>query len=251
MKRKTISPGVWTVLVLAVLVLLWQWASAAGHINPFYFSSPAAIWRTFLDLIAAGTLQKHFAVTVKEAALGLLIGGVLGTLAGLGLGVHPKCSAALMPLMTALNGVPKLALGPLFIIWLGLGFRSKVFISALMVFFQFAFNLYAGVRSVDRDLVLSVRLLGGTGGQILGKVLWPAALPWLLASLRAGLGLSLSGAVVGEYLGASKGLGWAISSAGERYDTAQVLCYVLVIVALVVVLDCILRALEKRLLRWQ
>ena len=248
---KRADPGLWTVLVLALLAALWQWASGAGHVDPFYFSSPAGIWRAFLDLTAAGTLQKHLAVTVKEAALGLLLGGVLGTLTGLGLGLHPKCGAALMPLMTALNGVPKLALGPLFILWLGLGLRSKVLISALMVFFQFAFNLYAGVRSVDRDLVLSVRLLGGTGGQILGKVLWPAALPWLLASLRAGLGLSLSGAVVGEYLGASKGLGWAISSAGERYDTAQVLCYVLVIVALVVVLDCILRALEKRLLRWQ
>lgn len=251
MKQKRLSPGVWTVLVLAVLVLVWQWAAAAGQINIFYFSSPAAVWRAFLDLTAAGTLQKHLAVTAGEAALGLLFGGVLGTLTGLGLGVRPRLSQALMPLMTGLNGVPKLALGPLFIIWLGLGLRSKVLISALMVFFQFAFNLYAGVRSVDRDLVLSVRLLGGTGGQILRKVLWPATLPWLLASLRAGLGLSLSGAVVGEYLGASKGLGWAISSAGERYDTAQVLCYVLVIVVLVVALDGVLRGVEKRLLRWQ
>ena len=251
MKKRWISPGVWTVLVLAALLLLWQWAASAGHINDFYFSSPGEIWRSFRDLTSAGILQKHLAVTAKEAALGLLLGGVLGALTGLGLGVHPRLSAALMPLMTGLNGVPKLALGPLFIIWLGLGLRSKVLISALMVFFQFAFNLYAGVHSVDRDLVLSVRLLGGTKGQIRRKVLWPASAPWLLASLRAGLGLSLSGAVVGEYLGASKGLGWAISSAGERYDTAQVLCYVLVIVVLVVVLDFVLRGLEKRLLRWQ
>ena len=248
---KRVSSGVWTVLILAALVLLWQWGASAGHVNAFYFSSPAAVWHRFLELTAAGTLQKHFAVTVKEAALGLLIGGVLGTLTGLGLGLHPRCSAALMPLMTALNGVPKLALGPLFIIWLGLGLRSKVFISALMVFFQFVFNLYSGVRSVDRDLMLSVRLLGGTRGQLLGKVILPASLPWLTASLRAGLGLSLSGAVVGEYLGAGQGLGWAINAAGDRYDTATVLCYVLVIVALVVVLDGILRAAEKRLLRWQ
>jgi len=251
MRRPRISPGVWTVLVLAVLVLLWEWASAGGHISSFYFSRPSDIGRTFLDLTASGALQKHFLVTVKEAALGLLIGGVLGTLAGLGLGTHPRVSTALMPLMTGLNGVPKLALGPLFIIWLGLGLKSKVLIASLMVFFVFAFNLYAGVRSVDRDLILSVRLLGGTRGQILRKVLWPASLPWLMASLRTGLGLSLSGAVVGEYLGASKGLGWAISASGERYDTATVLCYVLVIVVLVVALDCVLRAVERWVLRWQ
>ena len=251
MRPRRLSPGVWTVLILAVLVLLWEWAAAGGHIDTFYFSRPSAIWQSFRDLLAAGTLQKHFLVTVKEAGLGLLSGGVLGTLAGLGLGVHPKLSIALMPLLTGLNGVPKLALGPLFIIWLGLGLRSKVLIAGLMVFFVFAFNLYAGVRSVDRALTLSVELLGGTRGQVLRKVLLPASLPWLLASLRTGLGLSLSGAVVGEYLGAGKGLGWAISSAGERYDTAQVLCYVLVIVVLVVVLDCILRAAEKYVLRWQ
>ncbi len=251
MKQKKVSPGVWTALVLAVLVLLWEWAAAGEHINPFYFSRPSAIWQGLIDLTAGGTLQKHFAVTVKEAALGLLFGGVLGTLAGLGLGIHPRISAALMPLLTGLNGVPKLALGPLFIIWLGLGLKSKVLIAGLMVFFVFAFNLYSGVRSVDRSLTLSVALLGGTRGQILRKVILPASLPWVMASLRTGLGLSLSGAVVGEYLGASKGLGWAISSAGDRYDTTQVLCYVLVIVALVVALDAVLRAVEKRVLRWQ
>lgn len=251
MRRPRISPGVWTVLILAALALLWEWAAAGGRINPFYFSSPSAVWRTFRDLAAAGTLQKHFLVTVQEAALGLLFGGVLGTLAGLGLGISPRVSTALTPLLTGLNGVPKLALGPLFIIWLGLGLGSKVLIAGLMVFFVFAFNLYAGVRSVDRALVLSVRLLGATRGQTVRKVLWPASLPWLMASLRTGLGLSLSGAVVGEYLGASKGMGWAISAAGERYDTASVLCYVLVIVVLVVVLDCVLRAVERYVLRWQ
>lgn len=251
MRRRGISPGVWTVLALAVLVLLWQWAAAGGHINVFYFSAPSAIWEKLCGLAASGTLQKHFLVTVKEAALGLLIGGVLGTLAGLGLGTHPRASAALMPLMTGLNGVPKLALGPLFIIWLGLGIKSKVLIAGLMVFFVFAFNLYSGIRSVDRNLALSVRLLGGTRGQVVRKVLWPASMPWLMASLRTALGLSLSGAIVGEYLGASKGMGWAIASAGDRYDTATVLCYVLVIVVLVVVLDCILRAVERYVLRWQ
>ncbi len=251
MRPPRLSPGVWTVLILAAAVVLWEGAAAAGRLDVYFFSRPTLLWETFLDLASSGTLARHLLCTLREAALGLLFGGVLGTLAGVGLGTHPRLSRSLMPLMTGLNGVPKLALGPLFIIWFGLGLKSKILISALMVFFLFAFNLYSGVLSVDRELTLAVRLLGGSRRQILGKVIWPASLPWLLASLRSGLGLSLSGAVVGEYLGASRGLGWAISAAGERYDVDQVLCYVLVIVVLVVLLDGILRLLERRLLRWR
>lgn len=251
MKKQAVSPGVWTVLILAVLVLVWEGAAAAGRVNVFFFSRPSLLWAEFVRLLTTGALGRHLAVTAREAALGLLFGGVLGTLAGVGLGIHPRVSRALMPLMTGLNGLPKLALGPLFIIWLGLGLKSKVLIAGLMVFFLFAFNLYAGVRSVDRELTTAVKLLGGTRRQVLHKVVWPASLPWLLSSLRTGLGLSMSGAIVGEYLGASRGVGWAISAAGERYDVEQVLCYVLVVVVLVILLDGVVRLLERRLLRWQ
>ena len=196
-------------------------------------------------------LAKHLSVTCQEAGLGLLFGGVFGTLAGLGLGMSPRVSRALMPLMTGLNGLPKLALGPLFIIWFGLGLRSKVLIAALMVFFIFAFNLYAGVRSVDQELVSAVRLLGATRGQVLGKVIWPACLPWLLASLRTGLGLALSGAIVGEYLGSTRGMGWLLSAAGDVFNAQRVLCCVLILVAIIILLDGLLRLAEHFLLRWR
>ena len=251
MRGRAVSPGVWTVLILAAFLLLWEAPSSGGILNPYFFSSPTLLLEELRGIVSSGALVRHLSCTLREAALGLLIGGVLGAAAGLGLGTHPRVSQALMPLMTGLNGVPKLALGPLFIIWFGLGLKSKVLISALMVFFLFTFNLYSGVRSVDRELILAVRLLGGTRRQALWKVIWPASLPWLLASLRTGLGLSISGAIVGEYLGASRGLGWAISAAGERYDVEQVLCYVLVIIVLVVLLDAVVRLLERRLLRWQ
>ena len=156
-----------------------------------------------------------------------------------------------MPLMTGLNGLPKLALGPLFIIWFGMGLSSKVLISALMVFFIFAFNLYTGVQSVDPALVGAVRLLGGTQGPILGKVIWPACLPWLLTSLRTGLGLSLSGAIVGEYLGSTRGMGWLLSAAGDVFNAQRVLCCVLILVILIILLDGVVRLLEARLLRWR
>ena len=251
-RQKTLlSPGGWTALLLLLALGLWEATAAAGYVDPFFFSRPSLLWQEFWTMLHSGMLARHLSVTAQEAGLGLLLGGTLGTLAGLGLGLSPRVSRALMPLMTGLNGLPKLALGPLFIIWSGMGLSSKVLISALMVFFIFAFNLYTGVQSVDPALVGAVRLLGGTQGQILAKVIWPACLPWLLTSLRTGLGLSLSGAIVGEYLGSTRGMGWLLSAAGDVFNAQRVLCCVLILVILIILLDGVVRLLEARLLRWR
>ena len=253
MKKRlgAVSPGVWTVVALALALVAWELAAAAGRVDPYFFSQPTLIWAEFLEMVDNGTLAMHLSVTGREAGLGLLIGGVLGTLTGLALGLHPRLSRALMPLMTGLNGLPKLALGPLIIIWFCIGLKSKVLMSALMVFFIFAFNLFSGVRGVERELITGVQLLGGTRRQVITKVIWPASLPWLLTSLRTGLGLSISGAIVGEYLGAGKGMGWVLAAASQRYDVGRVLCCVAVIVCIVVLLDGVVRLLERKLLRWR
>ena len=248
---KKLSPGVWTALLLLLGILLWELAAAGGHVNPFFFSRPSLIWAEFRTMMDNGSMARHLGATLQEAGLGLLFGAVLGSLCGLGLGMAPKVSRALMPLLTGLNGLPKLALGPLIIIWFGLGLRSKALIAGLMVFFVFAFNLYAGVRAVEEELITAVKLLGGKSRQVMTKVILPACVPWLLASLRTSLGLSLSGAIVGEYLGASRGMGWIIADAGERYDMERVLCCVAVIVVVVVLLDGVGRLLERLLLRWR
>ena len=156
-KKSRLSPGVWTVLCLLLALCLWEWAAAAGHVNDYFFSRPSALWAEFLELVSSGLLAKHLSVPLQEAGLGLLFGGLFGTLAGLGLGLAPRVSRALTPLLSGLNGLPKLALGPVFIIWFGLGLRSKVIMSALMVFFIFVFNLYTGVRGVDPALLVGVR----------------------------------------------------------------------------------------------
>ncbi|MBR5791544.1 MAG: ABC transporter permease [Ruminiclostridium sp.] len=252
MKRKpSVSPGVWTCVGLVLAVILWEAAAAAGHVNLFFFSCPSQIWAEFLEMLNNGTMASHLSTTLKEAGLGLLLGGVLGTATGLTLGTHPRLSRALMPLMTGLNGLPKLALGPLIIIWFGLGIKSKVIMSALMVFFIFTFNLYSGVLSVERELITAVKLLGGTRQQVMRKVIWPASIPWLLTSLRTALGLSISGAIVGEYLGASKGMGWVLAASTARFDVGRVLCCVAVIVVIVVLGDAVVRLLERKLLRWR
>ena len=216
-RQKTLlSPGGWTALLLLLALGLWEATAAAGYVDPFFFSRPSLLWQEFWTMLHSGMLARHLSVTAQEAGLGLLLGGTLGTLAGLGLGLSPRVSRALMPLMTGLNGLPKLALGPLFIIWFGMGLSSKVLISALMVFFLFLPSIPTPASRVwTLPLVGAVRLLGGTQGQILGKVIWPACLPWLLTSLRTGLGLSLSGAIVGEYLGSTCGMGWPSPQRGR------------------------------------
>lgn len=249
--KKKLDPGLGTALCLLLGILLWEAGGLAGHVNPFFFSRPSLIWAELCAMMDSGAMARHLGATLQEAGWGLVFGAALGALTGLGLGVSPRLSRGLMPLLTGLNGLPKLALGPLIIIWFGLGLRSKVLISALMVFFVFAFNLYSGVRAVEEELITAVRLLGGNRRQIMGKVILPACVPWFLASLRTSLGLSLSGAIVGEYLGASRGMGWVIADAGERYDMERVLCCVAVIVVVVVVLDGVVRLLERVLLRWR
>ena len=215
-RQKTLlSPGGWTALLLLLALGLWEATAAAGYVDPFFFSRPSLLWQEFWTMLHSGMLARHLSVTAQEAGLGLLLGGTLGTLAGLGLGLSPPGQPGPdapddRPQRTAQAGSGAAVYhlvrdGP---------FLQGPDLGPDGLFFIFAFNLYTGVQSVDPALVGAVRLLGGTQGQILGKVIWPACLPWLLTSLRTGLGLSLSGAIVGEYLGSTRGMGWLLSAAG-------------------------------------
>lgn len=202
-------------------------------------------------MLESGILKRHLFVSLHEAVLGLIYGCLFGSLAGILLGVGKRVSAAIMPLMVGLNSIPKLALAPLIIVWFGIGLVSKVLIAGLMVFFIFTFNMYAGYNSVDASLVHTLRLLGANRRQIIRHVVWPSCLPWFLASLRVGMGLALSGAIVGEYIGASRGLGWLINDASGRYNLTQVLCCVFVIIVIMMILDSLVRFLERILLKWR
>ncbi len=250
-KKRRALPYLWLFLGIAAFFLLWEIFARRGVIDQVFFSSPTRVWQEFLAMTKNGVLGRHLSITLEEAGLGLLYGMVFGAATGILLGVHKGLSAVLMPLLVGLNSVPKLALGPLVILWFGIGLESKVLIAGLMVYFIFTFNLFAGYNSVDASLVRGVRLLGGSSHQIIRHVVWPSCLPWFLASLRAGVGLALSGAVVGEFLGASRGLGWLINDASGRYDITRVLSCVFLIIALMMTLDALIRLLERRLLKWR
>lgn len=238
-------------LLLLVLLSLWEVASRLGAIDVLFFSRPSLIWAEFLSMLGSGVLWRHLSITFQEAALGLFYGLLFGSMVGILLGLAERSAPFFMPILVGLNSIPKLALAPLFILWFGIGLLSKVLMASFMVFFIFSFNLYAGYRSVDTELVHTLRLLGGSRLQVIRHVVWPSCLPWFLASLRSGLGLALSGAVVGELIGASRGLGWLINDAAGRYDLTRVLTCVFVIIAIMMVLDFFVRLLEQNLLKWR
>lgn len=244
-------PLLTTLLVLAGGIVLWEWSVAVGRVDPFFFSRPSLVAQDFGKLFTDGIAAKHLTITLKEAGIGFLFGGVLGTATGMLLGRFRGASAAVMPLLVGLNGLPKLALAPLLIFWLGIGLGAKALLAGAMVYFIFTFNLYAGYLAVDSQLADTVRLLGGSRWQILRKVVWPACLPWFLTSLRSSVGIAMSGAIVGEYIGSSKGWGWLINNASGSYQITRVLSCLLVIVLIVVVLDCLIRLLERMLLKWR
>ncbi len=237
-------------LILAVLVI-WESLARFHWIDTFFFGQPTAIAQDMLEAFTSGEIWPHIKITLGEALAGLVLGSVSGILAAYVLGKLDLTAQVLDPIIMAFYGIPKLALGPIFILWFGLGMQSKIFLAALMVFFLVFFNAYAGFKNVDQALINAVRLMGGTTRQVTFKVVLPYSLPWLMAGLKAGLGAALLGAVVGEYIGASAGLGWMVEFAGSMYDIPRVFTCILVLMLLMAVLNAGLGFLERCLLKWR
>src|SRR5262245_42926590 len=201
--------------------------------------------------MASGSLWRHLAVTLEESALGLLIGGALGVVAGFTLGRSRLAARVLEPYIMMLNAVPRVVLAPLFLLWFGLGIWSKVALAVTLVFFVMFFSTYQGVRDANRVIIDNVRLLGATEGQLVRHVLMPSALAWIFASLQVSLGFAMVGAVVGEYLGATRGLGYVIAQAEGTFDTTGVFAGMFVLSIVVVTASAGVARLERWLLRWK
>ncbi len=244
------------VLVLRIALVVgtlaaWELLTRLGLIDPFFMGQPTAILEDMVSAFATGEIIPHIVVTLKEALAGLFIGAVAGIGLAIVLDKAETLSRVLDPIIMAFYGIPKLALGPIFILWFGLGMKSKIFLAALMVFFLVLFNAYAGFRNVDRALIDAARLMGAKKGQIMRKVVLPSSAPWLLAGMKAGLGAALLGAVVGEYIGANAGLGWMVEYAGGMYDIPRVFTCIITLMLLMAGLNALLGLAEKRLLKWR
>ena len=198
-----------------------------------------------------GTIWLHLATTLEESLLGLLIGSGLGIVLGFWFGRSPALAMVFDPYIKMLNAVPRIVLAPLFLLWFGLGIWSKVALGVTLVFFIMFFSTYQGVRDADRVLIDNVRMLGASQRQLVRHVLVPSALTWIFSSLQASLGFAMVGAVVGEYLGSTRGLGYVISQAEGTFDTTGVFAGMTVLAIVVVAISAAVSRLERWLLAWK
>ncbi|MFI5002853.1 MAG: ABC transporter permease [Reyranellales bacterium] len=249
------------VFVLAVLVAAWYVLTAPGLVPAFYFEQdnraafffgePQKVFLTIVDWFWSGEIFGHLAVTLTETALGFLIGAASGLGIGLWLALSPTASAVMDPYIKGFNSMPRVVLAPIFSVWFGLGIWSKVALGVTLVFFVVFFNVYQGVREVSPNLIANARMLGASGRQLLRSIYLPSAMSWVFASLHNAVGLAFVGAVVGEYLGSSHGVGYLILQAEGTFDINTVFAGIIVLTAFALVLDAIVGAVERRLMTWQ
>jgi sulfonate transport system permease protein len=245
------SVRAWQVAVAVAVIVAWQVGVTLKILDPFFVSRPSDIAGRIVTWVTSGTIWRHLAVTLEESLLGLLIGSALGIVLGFVLARSPFTARVLDPYITMLNAVPRVVLAPLFLLWFGLGIWSKVALAVTLVFFVMFFNTYQGVRDADRVIVDNVRMLGATERQLMRHVLLPSALSWIFSSLHTSLGFAMVGAVVGEYLGSARGLGYVIAQAEGTFDTTGVFAGMIVLSAVVAVVGAGVTRLERYLLRWK
>jgi NitT/TauT family transport system permease protein len=236
---------------LALLVGIWSLLVRLTNYPAFILPSPDVVGARFLQALADGTLWEHTQVTLLEMAGGMVIGVSTATLLGYLLAKNPIVERVLEPYIIASQTIPAVALAPLLIIWLGPGLWSKILVCALVVFFPILINTVVGLRSVNHGLRDLMRALQASRWQTFSLLEVPAALPVLLGGLKVGVTLSVIGAVVGEFVGANRGLGFLINVARGLFDTPLMFVAIITLVIIALSLYLIVVGLEKGLLAWR
>jgi NitT/TauT family transport system permease protein len=236
---------------LALAILLWRVIVQVGDFSPIILPPPGQVWQRFLQVVENGILLRNTLVTLQEVLFGLALGVSTATALGYLLAKSRSVERILSPYIVASQSVPVVAIAPLLVIWFGPGLFPKVLICALIVFFPVLVNTVVGVRSVPEDLRDLMRSLQASRWQTFRLLEVPAALPVFLGGLRIGATLSVIGAVVGEFVGSDRGLGFLINLGRGQYDTALVFVALLTLVALALVLYGLVVYAEVRLLSWR
>ncbi|MFI9102789.1 ABC transporter permease [Streptomyces fildesensis] len=242
-------------LLLVAVIGLWEWFARAGIIDPFNFSMPSKIWDQIrewaLHGTAQGSLWEQIWYTLYEALFGWIIGVIAGVLLGIALGRVRFLADVLGPYIKVLNALPRIVLAPIFLIWFGLGPASKVASAVVLVFFPVFFNAFQGAREVDRNLVSNARILGASNRRVTLQVVIPSATSWIFTSLHVSFGFALIGAIVGEYIGATKGLGLLVSASQGTFNAAGVYAAMVILAVVALLAEGLLTFGEKRLFRWK
>jgi NitT/TauT family transport system permease protein len=239
------------VVFFVVTVGAWEIAARAGWLDPFFFSEPSAIGARIAEWIGTGYIWPHLFTTLAEAMAAFVIGIASGVAAGLVLARVDLLAAVFDPYIRVLNALPRVILAPILIIWFGLGMASKIALGVTLVFFVVFFNTFQGVREVNPVILNNARMLQASNRQLMRHVYLPSAMAWIFSSLHTSIGFALVGAVVGEYIGAAKGIGYVVSQAQGVFDTTGVFAGLILTSIVVLGIDLAIERLERYLLRWR
>jgi NitT/TauT family transport system permease protein len=243
--------GVTAVRLFLILGFLFLWEVASGRwIEPFLISSPSRIFSSLIAGFHSGDLLLHTWVTFQEIAIGFPLGAMTGIALGYWFGRSRLLAEIFEPIIIALNGIPRTAVAPLFIVWLGIGIWSKVGVVFLLTFFLNFFNTYTGMRQMDQEYV-DLALMGVKGWKLSFKVIFPAISPYVFTGIRTSIPFAVIGAIVGEFIAATEGVGFFIRLSAGIFKTADVFVGIIVLMIMVIVMDKIAELVERRSLRWQ
>ena len=260
MKRRHVV-RIWQVALLLVVLVLWYVLTSPTLLPPFYFTNanqaafffgePLQVAGRIWDWFTSGEIYIHLGVTLLETVLAFAFGTLLGLGLGLWLALAPTAAAVLDPYIKAANAMPRVILAPIFAVWFGLGIGSKIALGMTLVFFVVFFNVFQGVREVSPVVLANARMLGANRRQLLRSVYLPSATSWVFSSLHTSVGLAFVGAVVGEYLGSARGIGYLILQAEGSFDINTVYAGIVVLTVFALLLDAAVGGIEKRLMKWQ
>ena len=239
------------IAILALFLAFWEWKTRQSSQTAFLFGSPSAIGGFLLQMTRDGTLLRDGGVTALETVLGFLIGNVIGTLAGLSLWYSAFVSRVVQPFIVAVGSIPIIALAPIIIIWFGTGLASKIAMSTLSVVVVALVTSYKGALGVDPDQINLLRTLGARKPQIFRTLVVPSSLTDIFAGLKLTVGFALIGAIVGEFMSSSVGLGHAIFQAGSLYAIPKVFAALVGTIALALALTYLVGQVERVLTPWR
>jgi NitT/TauT family transport system permease protein len=217
----------------------------------FFFSTPVDVLKRTWAEMANPEIWNHLWITLQETILAFVTGALGGITFGFLFARNALLAAVFDPYIKAANALPRVVLAPIFALWFGLGIWSKVALGFTLVFFIVFFNVYQGVREVSPVVLNNARMLGMNERGLLRHVYWPSALTWMFSSLHTAVGFALVGAVVGEYLGSSAGLGYKIHEAESVFDVTGVFAGMLILAVFVIAIDAVVTLIENRLLVWR
>jgi NitT/TauT family transport system permease protein len=237
--------------IIVVLLIAWQISIEHSRIANFFLGSPVVIAEKLYDWFVTGVIFRHLAITLLETLLSFAIGCSLALVLGLWLALNDLFAAIFDPFIKGLNSMPRLIMAPIFAVWFGLGIWSKVALGVTLVFFVVFFTVFQGLREVSPVLIANAKMLGASRHQLVRRVYIPSALSWVFSSLHLSVGLAFVGAVIGEYLGSSAGVGYLILEAEGTFDIETVLAGVILLTACALTLDFLISLVEASLLKWQ